>query len=178
MPERAAKKKSTGPSQSFFQRMFGSGQMTPEMEQGIAIARKENPRLAPVQPYGLLSRLIQPRAQAYASPGRTLYVNPSQLKGSSAQDVADVLTHEQEHVNQMNARGYSPSMELLHQMFSGGPTLPYGQRPDEMGAFQAEKNRRYAMGRPQMPIPSFINPGTYRIPPSDINLPNRHQPKY
>lgn len=179
MPEKTAKE-SVQPTKGFLSRIFGSDEMTPEMQQGISIARREIPNMAPVQPYGFFSRLLQPKAQAYASPGRTLYLNPNQMQGLSPQDVADTILHEQEHVNQMNQRGYGAGRELLNQMFGGGPTLPYGQRPDEMAAFQAEKNRRYAMGRPQTPIPSFTNPGQYIIPPSDINLPNpnKFQPKY
>ena len=170
MPEKATAVK-TQPSPTFLQKMFGQQPFSPEIQQGVDIARKENPNMAPVEPYGFFSRLLQPNAQAYASPGRTLYLNPNQLQGQSPQDIADTLTHEQEHVNQMQQRGYGPTMEFLHQMFGSQGRLPYGQRPDEMGAFQAEKNRRYRMGRPQTGIASFQNPGQFTVPQENINLP-------
>jgi len=148
--------------------MFGTDPMTPEMEEGIQIARKENPNLAPVQSYGLLSRLLQPRAQAYTSPGRSIYLNPSTLQGQSPQDVADTITHEQQHVSQMGNRGYGPTRELLYQMF-GSDNLPYHQRPDEIEAFQAERLRRSRMGRPQTVTPSFST-GQFRTS-QDVDLP-------
>jgi len=175
MPEKV--KESVQPSRGFLSRIFGSEPMTPEIQEGVNIARKENPNMAPVEPYGFFSRLLQPNAQAYASPGRSLYVNPTQMQGLSPQDVADTLTHEQQHINQMQNRGYGPGMELLHQMFGNNSRLPYGQRPDEMDAFQAEKNRRYSMGRTQTSVPSFTNPGEYYIPQGDINLPNPNKPR-
>lgn len=148
--------------------MFGAGSMTPEMEQGVAIARKENPNLAPVQPYGFFSRMFSPNALAYASPGKSIYLNPDKSQGQSAEDIADTLTHEQTHVNQMNTRGLGPTGELLHEMF-GGQKLPYDQRPDEMAAFQAEKDRRARMGRMQTGVPRFKGEGFY-TPQDDIYL--------
>lgn len=159
------------PTQSFLQKMFGASQMTPEMQQGIDIARKENPNMAPVEPYGFFSRMLQPKAMAYASPGNSIYMNPDQNQGQSPQDIADTLTHEQEHIKQQQSSGYGPTMTLLRSMFSG-PSVPYGQRPNEMAAFQAEKNRRYAMGRTQTPIASFQHPTESYVPQQgDINLP-------
>lgn len=169
MPNPPQVQPSVQPSPSFLQRMFGSSQMTPEMQQGVDIARKENPSMAPVQPYGFFSRLLQPKAQGYVSPGGgSIYLNPDQMQGLSPQDVADTLTHEQTHVNQARQSGYGPTMSLLQQLLPD--RTPYGQRPTEMEAFQNEKNRRYAMGRPQTPIASFTG-GDY-IPQEDINLPN------
>lgn len=156
------------PTRGFLSRMFGDDEMTPEMLQGIEIARKENPNLAPIESYGPLSRMVQPKAMGYVSPNNKIYLNPAQ-KGQSAQDWADTLTHEQEHVNQSRSRGYGPTMQLLRSMFMP-ENLPYGQRPDEMSAFQAERARRSNMGREQSPVPSFTNPGQYYIP-RDINLP-------
>lgn len=162
---------SAAPTQSFLQRMFGSSQMSPETQQGIDIARKENPNMAPVEPYGFFSRLMQPKAQGYVVPGgNTIRVNPNQLQGQSPQEVADMLTHEQTHIQQNKDSPYGPTMQLLRSMLMP-QNLPYGQRPDEMEAFQNEKNRAYSMGRTPTAWPSFTNPGEYNVPQGDINLP-------
>ena len=147
------RKLSTGPSPGLLQRIFGSGQLSPDTEEGIRIARSENPNLAPVQPYGLLSRFMQPQAMGYTSPGRNIYLNPKLMEGQTPQDVADILTHEQEHVKQMQERGYGPLREFFHEMVPSGE--PYHRRPDEMNAFNAEIQRRAKMGRAQTATPSF-----------------------
>lgn len=154
------------PSPSFFQRVFGSESFSPEVQQGIDIARKEMPNMAPVKPYGMLSRLVQPNALAYASPGNNIYLNTRANLGQSPQDIADTLTHEQTHVNQAQENGgtFSNIMKLIM-----GDRLPYHQRPNEMAAFQAEKERRSRMGREQTPVPSFST-GQFYIP-RDVNLP-------
>lgn len=153
-------------------RIFGSGELSPEVLQAIEIAKREMPDLAPVQPYGLLSRMYGSDAQAYTSPGRNIYMNPAQMQGQSVQDIADILTHEQEHVKQMKERGHSSVGEFLRQAFTGQG--PYHQRTDEMSAFQAEKDRRARMGRGgTTATPSFLT-GEYNVP-QDINLPNPNQ---
>lgn len=174
MPQQVQEKKSAQPSRGFLSRMFGSDPFTPEIQQGIDIARKEIPDMGQVEPYGFFSRLLQPKAMGYASPGNTIYMNPRTNIGQSPEDIADTLTHEQEHIKQ-NQGGYGPTMNFLRSLLSS-PREPYGQRPDEMGAFAAEKERRYRMGRPQSPSPSFTNPGEWNIP-RDINLPNPNKPK-
>lgn len=175
MPDPTKTVASAAPTKSFLQRMFGSEDFTPEIQQGIDIARKEDPNLAPVEPYGFFSRLMQPNAQAYVNPGgSTIYMNPAGMQGQSPQDVADTLTHEQTHVRQMNAPSYSPTMEFLKNMLGINPAIPYGQRPTEMEAFQNEKNRRYKMGRMQTGVASFQHPTESYIPQGDINLPSPH----
>lgn len=180
MPEPQKKTTAVEPSRGFLSRMFGSEQLSPEMQQGIEIARKENPNLAPVEPYGFFSRLVpgMKEAMGYVSPGSTIYLNPEQ-KGQSPQDWADTLTHEQEHVNQKKQAGVGPTMQLINQMLgrTSGQGLHYGQKPDEMGAFQAEKERRSRMNRWQSPVPSFTRPGQYYTP-QDMNLPIEGSPNY
>lgn len=168
MPDKKEKQKvvNTTPSQGILQRIFGSSTMTPEMNEGINIARKENPNLAQVQPYGMISRMMQPNAMGYTSPGRTIYLNPTTMEGQSPQDVADTLLHEQTHVNQMNNRGFGPTREFLNEAFSSGE--PYHRRPDEIEAYQSEMQRRARMGRMQTAVPSFTT-GEMMIP-SDIQL--------
>lgn len=159
------KKVNTSPSLGLLQRLFGSSELSPEILQGIEIAKRENPNLAPVQPYGPISRLALPNALAYASPGRNIYVNPAMMQGQSPEDVADTLTHEQTHVNQMNQRGGSMFKEIFN-MFGGRD--PYHQRPDEMEAYNAEVVRRNKMGRMQTGIPEFTTGRS--IAPQNIQL--------
>ena len=155
---------------SLLQRIFGTAPMTPEMLEGIRIAKAENPNLAPVESYGPISRMFRSNAQAYASPGRTIYLNPDQSAGLSPQDIADTLVHEQTHINQMNDRNYSTLREFYSPLFRGTVNTAYAQRPDEMEAFQAEKDRRIRMGRSPAAVPSFTT-GNFYVP-SDIHLPN------
>jgi hypothetical protein len=172
LPQRQEKAKpavNTEPSSSWLDRIFGSSTSTPEIQQGIDIAKREMPGMAPVKMYGPLSRLMRPDAQAYTSPGRTIYMNPAALAGQTPQDIADTLTHEQEHVRQMSERGYGPTREFLNTVFGEGG--PYGGRTDEMLAFQAEKDRRARMRRPQTAVPRF-NSNEFYIP-QDINLPSQ-----
>jgi hypothetical protein len=141
--------------------------MSPEMTQGAEIARREMPGMAPVEPYGLASRMLGPRgALGYTSPGGSIYMNPSTSQGQNPQEIADTLTHEQEHVNQQKASPYGPTMKFLMDALSSNES--YHRQPEEMAAFQAEKQRRFNMGRPQSPIPSFSTGEFYT--PQDINL--------
>ena len=151
MPSKQEKERkvNTQPSPGLLQRIFGSSELSPEMEEGVRIARQENPNLAPVQPYGFLSRMLLPQAQGYTSPGKTIYLNPTQLQGYSPQDVADTITHEQTHIGQM---GPSALMNFLRTF---GDRDPYHQRPDEIEAFQSEIARRSRMGRSQSAYPQF-----------------------
>lgn len=165
MKKQDEKKSSKSPG--LLQKWFGSSQLSPEMESGINIARSENPNTAPIEPYGLLSRMLLPNAQGYTSPGGTIYLNPTMMQGQSRQDVADTIVHEQQHVNQMKERGYSPSRELLNEFMDLG--TPYYQRPDELAAYQAEKDRRAKMNRMQTAIPSF-DTGEFYAPKGDIYL--------
>jgi hypothetical protein len=165
MPERAAAPtaKSVEPSGNWFQRMFGSDRFTPEMEEGIRIARKENPNMAPVQPYGPVSRLLAGSALGYVSPASTIYLNPRTSLGQTPQEIADILAHEQTHVNQQS--GLSPTQVALNSIFRRPEA--YHQRPAEIEAYQAEKQRRQSQGRTGM-SPSMD--GTWHQT-GDVNLP-------
>lgn len=161
--EKTRKVVNTGPSPSLMERLFGQSEMGPNIQEGIDIARRENPNLAPVQSYGPLSRLLLPQAQGYTSPGRNIYLNPAQLEGFSPEDVADTIIHEQTHVNQM---GPSSIMNFFKQF---GNSDPYHQRPEEIEAFQAEQARRSRQGRLQTGMPEFSTGNI--IAPQDIMLP-------
>ncbi len=170
-PKQQTKTLNTQPSQGLLQRLFGASPMTPEMEQGIAIARKENPNLAPVNTYGPLSRLMMGDANAYTSPGRQIYLNPGTMTGFNPEEVADTLTHEQTHVNQMADRGYGPTREFLNTILGFGGEESYGRRPDEVEAFQSEQQRQARMGRSPGVKPGFIT-GEMMVPRGDIHLPS------
>ena len=168
MPPQEQQKNQPKPQKGLLQRIFGSGELSPEVLQAIEVAKKEMPDLAAVEPYGFLSRMLKPNAQAYASPGRTIYLNPSQMQGQSVQDIADTLTHEQEHIKQARTAGTNPVTEFLRMVYSGAGT-PYHQREDELAAFQAEKNRRARMNRGgTTAVPSFLT-GEFNTP-RDIHL--------
>lgn len=167
-----AAKKTAQPSPNLLQRWFGTEQLSPDQQEGISIAKKEMPSMAPVQPYGFFSRLAQPSALAYVGGGSNIYLNPAANEGQSPQDIADTLTHEQTHINQKSA--YSPTTNILRSFLGiGSPQEQYSRRPDEMEAYAAEKARRAKMGRPQSPIPSFST-GDFYIP-HDVNLPVEKQ---
>lgn len=174
MPEKAAAPQPSAPIdmlrklRSGLSSLTGTPALPPEMQQGIDIARKERPDMADVSGYGPVSRMFQGGAGnlGYTSPGGGIYLNQAQA-GQSPQDWADTVLHEQAHVDQQKRRGGGALSELLG-MF--GSPAPYGQRPDEMEAFQVEKERRNRMGRSPSPVPSFSRPGEMYVP-QDINLP-------
>lgn len=171
MPQEQKQKKiSTAPSQGFLQRLFGTSEMTPEMIEGINIARQEMPDLAPVESYGPLSRLFMGGANAYTSPGKKIYLNPKTLQGHNPQEVADTLTHEQEHVKQIGDNSVIGEI-LKNSVFGQGMNMPepYHRNPREIEAFKAEEERRRKMGRGgTTAVPSFLTGEFYT--PRDIRL--------
>jgi hypothetical protein len=170
MPDKVA---ATNPSPGLLQKLFGSSEMSPEIKQAIDIARGEDPSLANVSMYGPISRMLLPNAQGYTSPGKNIYLNPNQLQGMNSQDIADTILHEQQHVKQMRERGGNALTELYKE--ARGSKEPYNQRPDEMAAFQFEKDRRARMGRMQTATPAFDPKdgfGGY-IMPQDVYLPSK-----
>lgn len=142
---------------------------TPQVENAINEARKVAPDLAPVEMYGTVSRMVSPTAQGYLSPGGTIYLNPDNL--GSTTDIIDTLIHENTHARQRQSRGGSTLKELWRQMTGSDGNLPYGQRPDEMEAFQEANAWRRSARQPAGSVPSFSNPGQYYTP-QDVNLPN------
>lgn len=148
---------------SLLKQYFGSDEFTPKIQEGIRLAKQERPDLAAVEGFGPISRNLMKGALAYATPTKSILLNAPALAGNP-QDVADTLIHEQTHVDQMNSR---PLWRNLLNLIT--PQDPYQQRSDELAAYQAERNRRKKMGRPETPIPSFET-GEY-FTPQDINLP-------
>lgn len=169
MPEQRKVVKS---NPSLLQKWFGSEELSPETQRGIDIARAEDPTLGKVEPYGLLSRLLQSSAQGYTSPGRNIYLNSSQMQGQNPNEVANTVLHEQQHVKQMDSRNMNSVREFLHEAF-GSQGLPYNQRPDEMEAFDVEKKRNARLGLLAPATPSFLT-GESKMP-MDVYLKKEKQ---
>lgn len=139
------------------------------VEEGRRLLAAEAPDITttPVEPYGLISKILMRNAEAYVSPLGTIYANQDVLKDRSPQDAADTLLHELTHVRQ--ARSRSPIERILEYFNQRGP---YGQRPDEIEAYQAEKDRRVRTQREQqLGNPHFLSPTIETR--GDIFLPNR-----
>lgn len=176
MPPPNAKQKevNTQPSPGLLERIFGSGKFNPTMQQGIELAKKENPNLGDVQPYGFFSRLLQGNNEAYTSPGRTVYLNTDHFQnGYTPQDIATTLAHEQSHVQQMRDRALNPMDETVHQL--GNIFYPYQQNPDEVAAYSNDVARARALHMGDPPIPDFVT-GEMR-PPLDTAPSNIRRPK-
>ena len=162
-----SEKKVPAPAPSIWQRLasaFRSDEMSPEMTRGLEIARREDPTIANVETYGPLSRLLMPGAQAYVGPGKGMYLNRALMEGMSPDQIADTILHEQQHVKQIDRRGNGVLGELVERL---KPGLAYHERPDEIEAFQFEKNRRQREGRTQEYIPALD--GRW-IAPRDVHL--------
>lgn len=119
------------------------------VQQALSILKAEEPDfdpsiVGPMTSVPLINRLqVPPGAQAAATPFGNIRYDPAALEGQTPQDVADTLLHEYTHVKQMKPRGViGQILEMVTQ-----PNLPYGQRPDEIEAWQAERARRARMGR-------------------------------
>jgi len=165
LPQPEQKKKLPKPAPGLLQRVFGSNEFSPSVWEAIRIAKQEAPDLdeSNVKPFGFLSRLLQPQAQAYASPGRSIYLNNME---ASPDEIASTLLHEQEHVRQMNQRNKSFLGELYHEAMDSSE--PYQRRPDEMAAYDIEKRRALRKGFQQPATPSFTT-GKMNMP-TDVYL--------
>lgn len=157
MPE---EKKAASPSPGFLERLFGSQQFNPKIQDAIRLAKKEAPNMPDPVPYGPISRMFMGSAGGYTTPSRNIYLNQNLVGGLPTQEIVDTLLHENQHVNQMNQRGLGPTATFLNQIIPNH--TPYGQRPNELEAFQVERDRKMKMGRaPAIGEPSFTNPGQY-----------------
>lgn len=138
---------------SFLQNMIAKLRGAPQqpdlpqnVSQAAQLLSKEEPDFDPssVRKAGMIRRMLHPGAQAEAGLMGGIYVNPANTEGLDPQDMADTLLHEQTHVRQGKGRGL---MKELYQRMMQNQGW-YGQRPDELEAFQAERDRRAKMGRP------------------------------
>ncbi len=105
--------------------------------------------------YQLLSGGVPRGVTAVTGPLNGIRYDPDELKGMNQTQVNDVLAHELTHVRQnLRQSSYQNLVDLLMRPFQ--TELPYGQQPEEMEAFQTERDRSLKEHRPQsMPIPSF-----------------------
>lgn len=122
MPPTPEKKKvvQTSPSPGLLERLFGSP-TSPNMQAGIDMARQENPNLGDVHSYGLLSRMLMGGAKSYTSPTKSIYLNSRQLDGLTPDQIADSISHESEHVDQMNDNQLSAPREFINELFGKAP---------------------------------------------------------
>ena len=154
------------PSSRFLEDFLGSDKFSPQIQEGIRIAKQENPNLAPVKPYGFFSRLVAP--ETYGIVGgfdpNSIHLSGRYNATRYPQNIADTLTHEQTHINQVKS-GTKPQ-GLLSSLVN--PPQPYHRNPLEMEAFHAERDRQLRTGREPW-LPSFAT-GEY-FSPRDVNLP-------
>ena len=137
---------------------------SPEIQQGIAIAKREHPNMPDPHQMGMMGRFFAPsRALAITSPFNRISMNTEMLSGKNPQDVADVLEHENTHVEQHRNRGI---LGQLNDTYSNLKT-PYFENPNEIEAFQASAHRQNTMGRPVQTVPAV---GNRWITPRDVNL--------
>lgn len=157
---------------SLLQKIFGYGQMSPEIEEGIRIAKSENPNMPTPTRMGLLAKMFTPsNALAATYPFRNISMNENMLKGHTPQEVADTLAHENTHVQQMRNDG------VLGQIYRGyqESQTPYWEKPSEVEAFRSTANRQKARGATVEPILS-VTGGYYS--PQDVNLPLPGSPDF
>lgn len=134
------------------------------------IAQKQGIPTDKVQQMGPIGRFFGSAATAVATPRQNIEMNVPGMQGQSPMDVAAILAHENEHINQMKSsgRGYLGEMWHRYRDLSG---IPYGQRPEEMGAYQVEKNFRRKNNQSAISIPSFSEPDKWSSVGGDVNLP-------
>lgn len=110
---------------------------------------------------------------AFTSPFNHVKYDPDLMKQNSQTANTDILAHELTHVRQ-NQR--TPVLSQLWDLIAGPltePDVPYGQRPEELEAFQTERDRALAQHRvPDLPFPSFSGQRTLD---SDIELQTKAQ---
>ena len=148
--------------------MFGSDEKTPNIQQGIDIAKKEMPDMPEPQMYGPYSRQTADDAYAYTGPFGGIYLSGKNLADQDPQQIADTLTHEMQHVNQYRQEGPVTAFNYWKQ--AAIDQVPYYKRTAEQEAFKAEEARKQKRGERY----EILNPvtGQYYLAPRDINLPN------
>lgn len=139
--------------------------------EGIAKLKGEAPDISSTS-IGMMGGIAQhllPGAEGWTSPMGGISLNPEMMKGKSADEVGDTLLHELTHVHQAKQRGVIG--QVLATLMD---KLPYGQKPDELEAFQSEADRRTRMGRaPIFGTPNFADAG--QATRGDINLYHRNR---
>ena len=115
------------------------------MQQAIKKVRGENPDVAntSIQPAGPISQpyLSHANASATANPFTgSIYYDPASYEKMSPDIRENALTHELMHSRQIGDQSYLARLMTFGKNFFTSPE-PYYERPNEMGAFQAERDR-------------------------------------
>lgn len=171
MPPQSGNQVQAGPSPSFLEKIqdwLGYGPLPDNVRQAIDIAKREGIPTDNIQKMGPIGRFFAPSAAATTTPGRNVQMNMPQMVGQSPNEIADVIAHENTHVNQISQHKGGLLGEFWNR-FNEIQT-PYAQRPDEMEAYQVEKKRKMKRGE-QAVSPSFSQPGKWNISRKDVNLP-------
>ena len=131
----------------------------PDYTKAIRKVKQENPDVADVsiEPSGFLSKFLSSGANASASPwtGNITY-NPNMMNRMSPDEAENIFTHELTHSRQIKNTPYLQRFlnvgKSLLPGFAGGEE-EYYQRPRELEAFQAEKDRTARMNLRNIPDP-------------------------
>lgn len=126
------------------------------MQQAIRKVRGENPDMArtSIQPGGFISG---PAMHGLNASGLTnpftgnIYYDPSSYERMQPNERENALTHELMHSRQITDQSYLARLMNLGKQFFTSPE-PYYERPNEMQAFQSERNRSLNLGL-DMPDP-------------------------
>jgi uncharacterized protein YqgQ len=118
----------------------------PDYEKSIKKIRQENPDVADakIEPASWFARLVTPNTvRATASPwtGDISYF-PERIynQGMGDDEVENLFTHELQHTRQTRGMGVLDKLRQLGRNMLGQEE-PYRERPRELEAFQAEKDR-------------------------------------
>lgn len=130
----------------------------------------EEYKSASIKPMGPISRFFfGGRADALTTPFNTIYYDPGMTQGRNQPRVEDILAHELTHVRQNNQLPMIPRLMQLFKSSNGD----YQQRPNEMEAYQTEKDRILRDHRPGNPfVPQFGENSP--VGQGDIPLPTKH----
>ena len=153
---------------------FGYGPLPPNVQEGMNLAAKEGIPTNNISQMGPIGRFFGSKANAVTNTFGGVELNTPKLAGYNPQEIADILTHENVHVNQM--KGKNPIFEMYDRLTKSSQ-IPYGQRPEEMEAYAAENKRTRSRGAISMK-PSFLNPGQWVTNRGDVNLPLSGAPDY
>jgi|SRR5882672_7624015 len=138
----------------------------PDILAAIKKVKGEQPDQADtsVEPRGLFGRLLGGNSQATTNPftGSISY-NPEALNKLSPPELENLMVHELTHSRQVQQTPYLQRLgSVMQSMIPGIGNEDYYQRPREMEAFQAERNRSMQQGQS---VPDPASGAT------DINLP-------
>jgi len=115
----------------------------PTFEESLGNVRSEMPDVSnvPVQPYGFLGKAFMSGSQAFTNPlTGSVYYNPERIQQGNPNDTENMLTHELTHSRQVLGQPFSQRlMGVARSLLPAGDS--YQERPNEMAAFQAERDR-------------------------------------